>query len=95
MPWLVNILARIGAGMVRALWPFLQRLGVQGGAMGVGSQASVGASLLSGIGLGFLLDDDNEEVSTLQAAYIVIVTLGVALVVLLLVLGWKSLKRIK
>lgn len=82
--------------MIRVSWPLFQRLGVVAAGSSTAASASGAsftvANFLTGIGLGFLLDDD-EDVSTAQVAQISVTTVGIMVVCVLLALGWSRLKK--
>lgn len=99
MVWLVNLAARAGSAVIWISRPLFKILS---GGRPLAAAANLNqanslltfAGFLQGIGLGFLLDDD-EEPSAPYTISVAVVGAGFAALIALLILGWKSLKKLK
>ena len=82
--------------MIRVSWPLMQRLGIVAAGSSTAASASGAsftvANFLTGVGLGFLLDDD-DDASAAQVAQVIFFTVGLLGVGVLLLLGWSRLKK--
>lgn len=99
MPWLINLFTRAGSAVIWLSRPLFKLLS-GGKPLAAANQLNAGNSLLTfagflqGIGLGFLLDDD-EEPSAAHTISIAVIGAGFAALIALLIVGWKALKKLK